>query len=382
MDFELDSEQLALRDAVRDLLKDAYGSTEARRAIQADDPGFGEKTWTQLAEMGVLGLPFGEDVGGMEAGPVEVGLVAEELGRVIAPEPFVEAVVLAGGLIDAVGTAEQRAELLSGLCDGSSLLAFAHAEPRSRWSASATEVRAERDGDGWRLTGLKTPVVAGGRADVLVVSAATDAGTELFVVDGQATSRESFVTTDGGRAAAITFDGTSARVLGEAGIDRTDAIEAAMARARIAFAREAVGAMARALEITVEYLKTRKQFGVTLSTFQALKFRAADMYVQLELARSMALWGTLVLDAGGDSLDASTRVSAQVATGARHIGQEAVQLHGGIAMTAEYSAGHYLARLLVLGHSLGDRTHHLGRLADTIEGHRWVDPLSYASAQS
>lgn len=380
MDFELDSEQTALREAVRDLLNDAYASTEARRAVQADDPGFGEKTWLQLAEMGVLGLPFAEDVGGMEAGPVEVGLVAEELGRVIAPEPFVEAVVLAGGLVDAVGTADQRTALLGGLSDGSTLLGFAHTEPGSRWSPSAESVRAERRGDGWALTGVKTPVVAGARADVLVVSARTDAGTELFLVTGEDADRASFRTTDGGRAATVTFEGTVARVLGEAGVDRTDAIAQAVARAQIAACREAVGAMERALWLTVDYLKTRKQFGVTLSTFQALKFRAADMYVQLELARSTALWATLVLDAGGDALDAASRASVQVAEAARHIGQEAVQLHGGIAMTAEYSAGHYLARLLVLTHALGDRTHHLSRLAANLEGHRWVDPLAYGSA--
>lgn len=380
MDFELDSEQNALREAVRDLLNDAYGSSEARRAVQADEPGFSDKTWTQLAEMGVLGLPFGEDVGRMEAGPVEVGLVAEELGRVIAPEPFVEAVVLAGGLVDAVGTAEQRQELLPGLCDGSSLFAFAHAEPGSRWSPSAASGRAERSGDGWVLTGVKSPVVAGARADVLVVSAVTDAGTELFVVRGEDVARTSFRTADGARAATLTFDGTAAQLLGEGGVDRTDAIAQALARAQIASCREAVGATERALWITVDYLKTRKQFGVTLNTFQALTFRAADMYVQLELARSLALWATLVLDAGGDALDAASRASAQVAAGARQVGQEAVQLHGGIAMTAEYSVGHYLARLLVLTHALGDRTHHLTQLSARLGDHAWVDPLSYGAA--
>ncbi|GAB96604.1 hypothetical protein BJY21_002378 [Kineosphaera limosa] len=393
MDFELDSEQSALREAVRDLLNDAYPSTEERRAAQADEPGFSEKAWTQLAEMGVLGLPFGEDVGGMEAGPIEVGLVAEELGRVIAPEPFVEAVVLAGGLVDAVGTDAQRGELLPGLCEGASVFAFAHAEPGSRWSPQASTVRAERTGDGWALTGVKSPVVVGARADVLVVSAVTDAGTELFVVRGEdagdmvAGSRESFVTADSGRAATITFEATPAQLLGEAGVDRTDDIALALANAQIASCREAVGAMERALWITVDYLKTRKQFGVTLSTFQALKFRAADMYVQLELARSVALWATLVLDAGAaggarDILDAASRASLQVATSARHIGQEAVQLHGGIAMTAEYSAGHYLARMLVLTHGFGDATHHLGRLSASLSDHEWIDPLTYGAVSA
>ena len=390
MDFELDSEQSALREAVRDLLTDTYPTTEERRAAQADEPGFGEKAWTQLAEMGVLGLPFGEDVGGMGAGPVEIGVVAEEFGRVLAPEPFVEAVVLAGGLVDAVGTPEQRGDLLPGLCDGASVFAFAHAEPGSRWSPHAHAVRAEPAAGGWQLTGVKSPVVAGARADVLVVSAATDAGTELFVVRGDAGRRESFVSTDGSRVATITFEATPAELLGRGGVDRTDDIGQALARARIASCREAVGAMERALWITVDYLKTRKQFGVTLSTFQALRFRAADMYVELELARSVALWATLVLDAAGEPgsdladavLDAASRASLQVAAGARLVGQEAVQLHGGIAMTAEYSAGHYLARLLVLTHAHGDRTHHLGALAAGLRDHAWVDPLGYGAVSA
>lgn len=375
MDFELDSEQTALREAVRDLLKDAYPSIETRRAASADDPGFNEKTWLRLAEMGVLGLPFAEDVGGMDAGPVEVGLVAEELGRVIALEPFVEAVVLAGGLIDAVGTEAQRAELLAALAEGSSLPAFAHTETRG-----AAAVTARRDGEAWTLTGVKEPVLNGARADVLVVSARTDAGTELFVVAGDdlaGVQRTSYRTNDGGRASKVTFDGTRATPLGEAGRDRSDVVTAALAKAQIAAGREAIGAMEVALWTTVEYLKTRKQFGVTLSTFQALKFRAADMYVQLELARSLALWGTLVHDAGGDVVEAASRVGLGVGKAGRHIGQEAVQLHGGIAMTAEYSVGHHLARLVTLDHLYGDRRHHIGVLTERLDDHEWIDPFAY-----
>lgn len=380
MDFELDSDQRDLRDALRGLLADTYSSSQERRAIQADDPGFSEKVWLQLAQMGVIGLPFAEELGGMGAGPVEIGLVAEEFGRVLAPEPFVEAVVLAGGLVAAIGTPEQQEELLGGLAQGSLVPAFAHAEPGAGWSHRAQRVRAEQTADGWTLSGVKEPVPTGGRAQTLIVSAATSAGTELFVVDGESASRRSYPTADGSRAARIDLEGVAASPLGAPGVDRTPDIERAMAQAHIAYCREAVGAMERVLWITVDYLKTRHQFGVPLSTFQALKFRAADMYVRLELARSVALWATLVLDAGGaeaNVIDAATRAALQVATAGRHIGQEAVQLHGGIAMTEEYSAGHYLARLETIVHLLGDRTHQLRRLGESVSGHASIDPLAY-----
>ena len=171
MDFTYDSEQNDLREAVRGLLARAYSDSEQRRKVVAADPGFDEKTWSRLAEMGLLGLPFAEEHGGMGAGPIEVAIVAEEIGRVLAPEPFVEAVVLAGGLISAVGSDAQKEKLLGGLSEGTTLPVFAHAEPGTRWTASAEGVTAAQAGDGWTLTGVKEPVPSGARADVLVVSA-------------------------------------------------------------------------------------------------------------------------------------------------------------------------------------------------------------------
>lgn len=376
MDFDFDTEQDDLRDAVRSLLERAYGDTERRRKATAHDPGFDEKVWARLAEMGLLGLPFAEEHGGTGAGPVEVAIVAEEIGRVLAPEPFVEAVVLAGGLIDAAGTDTQRSELLAGIADGSLIVAVAHAEPGTRWTATASEVRASPAGDGWRLTGTKEPVVGGARADVLIVSAATGEGTRLFVVaaDAAGLTRTGHRTHDGGRAARVVLDGTPAEPLGDAP-DATAVIEQALAGARIAYAHEAVGIMSAGLAATTDYLKTRKQFGVTLSTFQALKFRAADMYVSLELARSTALWATLVLDAGGDAVAAADHARLQASKAGRHIGQESVQLHGGIGVTAEYAAGHRLARLTAIDHLLGDGDRALARLAPRVGDHETVDPL-------
>ena len=377
MDFTYDSEQNDLREAVAALLGRAYSDSEARRKTTKTDPGFDEKVWTQLAEMGLLGLPFAEEHGGMGAGPVEVAIVAEEIGRVLAPEPFIEAVVLAGGLIDAVGTDAQKGEFLEAIAGGTSLPTFAHAEIGNRWEPTASAVTATEAGDGWTLSGVKEPVPHGARADVLVVSAAIDGGTGLFVVQGDASglTRTGYRTHDGTRAANIRFDGTPAQQLGTGG-DRTPAIEQALAEARIAYGHEAIGAMDTALRTTAEYLKTRKQFGVTLNKFQALTFRAADMYVSLELARSLALWASMVQEAGGDVVQAADRARLQVSRAGRHIGKEAIQLHGGIGVTAEYKVGHYTSRLTAIDHLLGDGDWALARLAATVGDHGTVDPLS------
>jgi hypothetical protein len=377
VNFDYDSEQNDLREAVRGLLARAYSDSDARRAVVKTDPGFDEKTWSRLAEMGLLGLPFAEEHGGMGAGPIEVAIVAEEIGRVVAPEPFVETVVLAGGLIAAVGTDAQKSEILGGLAEGTILPAFAHAEPGTRWSPSASAVTATDDGGTWRLTGVKEPVLHGARADVLVVSAVVDGGTALFLVRAGADglSRTGYRTHDGGRAANIALDSTPAELLGDAPGDRTAAVERALAEARIAYSHEAVGAMDTALRTTAEYLKTRKQFGVTLNRFQALTFRAADMYVSLELARSTALWASMVQDAGGDVVSAADRARLQTSRAGRHIGKDAIQLHGGIGMTAEYKVGHYTSRLTAIDHLLGDGDWALGRLAASVDSYETVDPL-------
>lgn len=312
----------------------------------------------------------------MGAGPIEVAIVAEEIGRVLAPEPFIETVVLAGGLIAAVGTAEQKGELLGGISEGATIAVFAHAEPGTRWTPTAEGVTATQSGDGWTLTGVKEPVPSGARADVLIVSAAIDGGTGLFLVQGDASglTRTGYRTHDGTRAANVRFEGTAAVALG-AGGDQTAAIERALGEARIAYGHEAIGAMDTALRTTAEYLKTRKQFGVTLNKFQALTFRAADMYVSLELARSTALWASMVQDCGGDVVSAADRARLQVSRAGRHIGKEAIQLHGGIGVTAEYSVGHYTSRLTAIDHLLGDGDWAADRLAATVTSYETVDPL-------
>ncbi|MCW2779705.1 MAG: acyl-CoA dehydrogenase [Marmoricola sp.] len=376
MDFTLDEEQTALRGAVRALLK-GYDA-EQRRSVVAEDPGFDEGMWKKLAEMGLLGLPFSEEDGGMGAGPVEVSIVAEEIGRMVAPEPFVEAIVLAGGLVAACGTAEQRAEILGAVASGASLPAFAYAEPHARWNVAAGGVTASQDGDSWTLTGVKEPVLNGARADVLIVSARTDAGIGLFVVDPSTVERTGYDTIDGGRAARIAFDKTAAAPLGEAGVDATEALATVIAAAQIAYSHEALGAMDVALTMTTAYLTTRKQFGVTLNRFQALTFRAADMYTSLELTRSIVTWATMVLQdnpRSADAVEAAARAKLQVSKAGRHIGKEAIQLHGGIGMTDEYAVGHYTARLTAIDHLLGDGREQIAHLSKTLGDHDVVEPL-------
>jgi alkylation response protein AidB-like acyl-CoA dehydrogenase len=364
MDFTLDGEQTALRDAVRGLLK-GYDN-EHRREVVAEDPGYDEKMWGRLAEMGVLGLPFTEDDGGMGAGPAEVSVVAEELGRVIAPEPFVEAVVLAGGLIAALGSDGQKKELLGGLSSGELVPAFAWSDP------TGGEGGVTVDGD--TLSGVKEPVLNGGRADVFVVYA----DGRLFLVKADDAQVTSYSTFDGGRAARVSFDNAAATPLGDGG-DATEATKDVIAAATVAYCHEALGAMDTALKLTTEYLTTRKQFGMTLNRFQALTFRAADMYTSLELTRSIVTWATMVLaDEHSDAekkREAAARAKLQVSKAGRHIGQEAIQLHGGIGMTAEYAVGHLTARLTAIDHLLGDGRQQVKNLSRRLTSYDVVEPL-------
>lgn len=349
MDFTLDEEQEALRDAVRGLLKgyDPAVDAERRRQVTDVDPGFDEKLWGRLADMGLLGLPFAEADGGMDAGPVEVAIVCEEIGRVLAPEPYVASVVLAGGLVAALGSDEQRSELLGGLSSGERLLAFAEGE-------------------------VAEPVIQGARADTIV-----------WHVDGEVLvgprpeGATPYRTHDGGRAARLELDRSTVTPLGNGG-DVAETVVLVKAQAQIAACHEALGAMDAALRMTTAYLTTRQQFGVTLNRFQALTFRAADMYTALELTRSIVTWATLVAaesDDPAELLEAAARAKLQTARAGRLIGQEAIQLHGGIGMTAEYAVGHYTSRLTALNHWLGDARDQLGTLSATLTDHTVLDPL-------
>ena len=379
MDFTYDDEQQALREAVRGLLKAAYADHETRRRTAAEEPGFDRALWGRLAEMGVLGLPFSEDDGGVGAGPVEIGIVCQELGRVLAPEPYLACVVHAGGLVAAVGSAEQKADLLGRLSAGELVLAAADTSPGGRWGSRADGVRASLSGDTWTLDGVADPVVGGEAAELLVVTAALpdDGGTGVFLVAADEVTRTGYAAADLTRAASVAFDGSAATPLGEPGRDLSASTATIRDLTRIMGANQALGVMQSQVRATTDYLKSRQQFGVTLNTFQALTFRAADMYVELELAHSMVDWATMTI-AGGDRdvvADAADRVGLTIARAGRHIGQEAIQLHGGIAMTAEYAVGVGTAHLEVLDQWLGNAHHHLTRLAARVTDHELVEAL-------
>lgn len=364
MDFEYSDEQVLLRDTTATLLSRAYDA-EKRNQIIDTDLGWSREVWGQLAEVGLLGLTFSEEDGGMDAGPIEVHAVLTELGRRLAPEPIVDCVLTPGGLISDLGSVEQR-KVLADVAEGTVLLAFAHQEPGVRWPSTELSTVASSDCGVWTISGRKNPVPHGDCADRFVVSAALpDGGVGLFLVDAAAVQRRGYRTFDGLRAAQLDFDGVVAEPLGNGG-DATAAIAASDIRTQAALCAEAVGAMEEALRLTTEYLKTRKQFGVTLSKFQALTFRAADMYVSLELARSMALYATMAI--ADDTLDAiiASRAKLQIGRSGRHIGQEAIQLHGGIGVTAEYPVGHYTARLTAIDRLLGSADDHLRVLAGNV----------------
>jgi alkylation response protein AidB-like acyl-CoA dehydrogenase len=360
MDFQLSEEQALLRDTTRDLLSRSYDA-ESRNKVIDTDLGWNREVWSQLADIGILGLGFDAE----EAGQLEIMAVLTEVGRRLAPEPIVHAALAPGALIAELGTEAQK-ELLDEVAGGQRLLAFAHLEPGQRKPSPDTATRAEQQGDSWTLSGRKNPVLAGDCADTLVVTAALpDGGTGLFLVDAEAVSRHPYPTFDGQRGAQIDLDQTPAEPLGDA-VDRSHAIGDAIIRIQSALCSEAVGAMEEALRLTTDYLKTRKQFGVTLNKFQALTQRAADMYVSLELARSMNLYAAMSIADGNLDPVIASRAKLQIGRSGRHIGQEAIQLHGGIGMTAEYPVGHYAARLTAIEYTLGSTNDHLQVLIDHI----------------
>ncbi|MDO3647804.1 acyl-CoA dehydrogenase family protein [Nocardia mangyaensis] len=371
MDFTFTPEQVLLRDTVRSVLTRFY-TPERRAEVVADAPGWDPKVWAAFAEIGLLGLTVPIEDGGIGGGPVETMLAMEELGRTLAPEPVFDGALLPALLISRAGTPEQRARLLPGIVEGEHLFAFAHAEPGVRWPYPRLTTLAVEDGTRWTLTGRKILVPQGDRAHRLIVSAVVPTGgTALFLVDSRdpAAVPTAYRTYDGRRGADLELRGAPAELLGTSPA-AGEVIGEAVIATQAALGAEAVGAMAEALRLTTEYLKTRKQFGVALRMFQTLTHRAADMYVSLELARSMSLYAAMSLADGLVDATVASRAKLRIGRSGRHIGQEAIQLHGGIGMTAEYPLGHYTARLTAIEHTLGDSSDHLRHLAGRL-GEQW-----------
>lgn len=347
MDFDLSDEQGLLRDVTREVLTRTY-DVETRLKVIDTDLGWSRDVWSQLAEIGILGLGFDP----AEAGQLELMVVAGEIGRRLAPEPVVAAALIPGGLIAELGSDEQRT-LLDEVAEGRTLLSLAHQEPGMRGVTTRVTTHAERQGDSWIVTGRKNPVPSGDCAEKFLVSATLpDGGVGLFLLDADVVSRRGFRTFDGQRAAQLTLESATARPLGD-GDDATPQLQNALIRYQSALCAEAVGAMEEALRLTTEYLLSRKQFGVPLSSFQTLTHRAADMYVSLELARSMNFYAAISIADGNYDPVIAARVKLQISRSGRHIAQEAIQLHGGIGVTAEYPVGHFAARLTAIGQTLG-----------------------------
>ena len=374
MDFDLSEEQRLLKESLDRLIGDRY-AFEQRKGYAQSPQGWSRELWAQFAELGLLGLPFEERHGGSAGGPVETMIAMEAFGRALALEPYLATVVLGGGFLRHGGSVEQCADLIPQIADGSLTVAFAHTERQSRYDLYDIETRAVRDGAGWMLDGKKGVVVHGDTADKLVVTARVGGGRRdrdgvaAFIVDGKTAgvSRLGYPTQDGLRAAEITL--ANVRVgpegaLGEPG-KALPLIERVVDEAIAALCAEAVGAMAVMHELTVEYLKTRRQFGREIGSFQILQHRAVDMLIALEQARSMAMFATMMAaeENAAERRNAVAAAKVQIGRSGKFIGQQAIQLHGGIGMTMEYKVGHYFKRVTMIDTMFGDADHHLRELA-------------------
>ncbi|MEQ1439730.1 acyl-CoA dehydrogenase family protein [Fontimonas sp. SYSU GA230001] len=369
MNFNFSEEQQQFRDSLERYLREAY-DFDSRRRILKSEAGYNREVWQQLAEMGALAIALPEAYGGFGGNAFDTGLVMEAFGRSLVVEPYLSTVVLGAGLIADAGSDAQKADVLDAVASGERLLALAHGEAGGRYALSHVTTTAQKDGDYWVLDGSKAVVLHGGAADQLIVSARTagaarDAqGISLFLVDASAAgvTRRSYPTQDGGRAADITL--AKVRVADSARIGAEGAalalLEKAIDRAIAALCAEAVGAMSATIEQTVNYLKTRKQFGVPIGSFQALQHRAVEMYLHAEQARSMSWLAAAKLDAPRDERrHAVSAAKLLVAQSARYVGQQAVQLHGGIGVTDELAVSHYFKRLTMISLLFGDVDHHL-----------------------
>ncbi len=370
MNFDFKPEQLQFADALKRWIARDYGF-EQRRAIVASDQGTSNEAWATLAELGMTALPVPEAQGGFDGTAVDLFLVMQELGRGLVVEAYF-ATVLGAHFLKLGGA---HGALLERVATGDLKLACALGERQSRHELRDIATRAEAAGEGWRLSGEKTAVLHGLDAGVLVVSARTaggqrdEQGITLFAVpaDTPGLHVTGYRTLDGQRAANVRFDGVqlaAESVIGAPGAG-WDILDACADYGAGLLCAEALGAMEALFDATLEYLKTRQQFGVPIGKFQALQHRMADMYIHLEQARSMALLAAVKLDAG-DVAERRRVVSAakyRVGQAARFIGQQAVQLHGGMGVTDELAAAHYFKRLSMIELTLGDRDHHLARFA-------------------
>jgi alkylation response protein AidB-like acyl-CoA dehydrogenase len=360
MDFDFSDDQEQLRDAVRKWVDKGY-DFDRRRAIVAAG-GFDRAAYTELAELGLTGLYVSEDNGGLGMGPTEAMVTMEELGRGIVLEPLTQTLITSATLQTHAPAALQAA-WLPRMASGEAIVVLAHQERAARYQLNRCAAQASESGGAWTVTGTKSVVAVGDQADAFVVPAMANGQIALFLVERSASgvSTQAYVTQDGSRAAEVVLSKAPAQLITLNGLT---ALEEAVDIGIASVCAEAVGVMDKTLAITVDYLNTRKQFGVVIASFQALRHRVSDMKMQLELARSMSYYATLKLHAPAEERRrAMARAKYQLGVSMRFIGQQAVQLHGGIAVTDEYIVSHYFKKLTQLDMTFGDTLHQLGEVS-------------------
>ena len=375
MDFEYSDDQSLLKDSVDRFIQNNYGF-EQRRKLVATDEGYSDKNWSQFAELGWLGMPFPEPYGGFGGTPVETMIVMEAFGTGLVAEPYLPTVVLGGGAILHGGSEEQKQAILPAVAEGKLKLALAFAERQSRYNLADVETSAKKDGGSYVLNGMKGVVFGAPSADKIIVVARTSGqsrdadGISLFLVDkdAQGLRVRGYPTADGLRAGEVYLDNVKVgadALVGEEG-KGLPLLEKVIDHGIAAISAEAVGAMKALNDMTLEYLKTREQFGQPIGRFQVLQHRMVDMFIAHEEAKSMAMMAAMRVDEADETerKKAMSAAKVQIGKSARYVGQQGIQLHGGIGMTDEYAAGHYFKRLTMIDRSFGDTDFHLKRFAD------------------
>jgi len=364
MDFDFSDDQEQLRDAVRKWVDKGYTFDRRREITHAG--GFDRAAYHELAELGLCGLYISEDHGGMGMGPVEGMVVMEELGRGIVMEPIQQALI-AGAVLEGYAPDALKADWLPKIAGGEAIVVLAQQERKSRYNLSKCDTQAQQHDGQWNLTGTKSMVLVGDHADAFLVPAMAAGKLALFLVakGAKGASTAGYVTQDGGRAAELTLSQTPAALVT---LDGLTALNHAVDIGIACACAEGVGVMDKTMAITVDYMNTRKQFNTTIATFQALRHRVADMKMQLELGRSMSYYASLKLNTpAAERHQAMARAKFQLGTSMRFVGQQSVQLHGGIGVTDEYIVSHYFKKLTQLEMTFGDTLHHLGEVSNSMQ---------------
>ena len=358
MDFDFSEDQQALRDAVQRFVEKDYGFEQRRRIVR--EGGFSRAAWEGLAGLGLMGLQVPESQGGLGLGPVDAMVVMEELGRGLVLEPYAQGALLAPLLLSQAPQ-ELQDQWLPRIVGGEALVVLAHQERGLRYQLGMGQTRASQG----RLSGIKSLVSAGAQAQAFIVPALDEQGPALYLVDAGAEGllTRAYSLHDGSAAAELTLQGTPGQRIAQ-GEAAQALLELAADTALAAQAAEAVGAMDALVRLTADYLNTRKQFGVAIASFQALRHRMADIKMQLELARSMSYYATLKLgEPPAQRRRALSQAGLQLSQSMRFVGQQCTQLHGGIGVTDEYISSHFFKRLTVMEMQWGDGLHHLAEVS-------------------